>query len=106
MRKIKIADDAYYDIEEMFSYISQENKQAAIKLRKKIYDGIKGLNDFPFKFPAVQDEDALGAERGYRYMVINPYIVFYRVLDDVIIVARVLHTRQNWLHMLFGSFDE
>jgi len=102
MRKIKISDDAYYDIEEMFSYISAENKKAASDLRKRIYEGIKGLNDFPFKYPAVQSEDAPGAQRGYRYMVVSPYIVFYRVLDDSIIVARVLHIRQNRLHLLFG----
>jgi toxin ParE1/3/4 len=105
MRNIKISGDAYLDIEEMFSYISQENKTAAKKLCRKIYKGIKGLKDFPFKYPMLQEEDAPGAERGYRYMVVNPYIVFYRVLDDVIVIARVLHTRQNWLHLLFGSFD-
>ncbi|MCL2405298.1 MAG: type II toxin-antitoxin system RelE/ParE family toxin [Defluviitaleaceae bacterium] len=102
MRKIKISDDAYYDIEEMFSYISADNKKAASDLRKRLYTVIKGLKDFPFKYPAVQSEDAPGAQRGYRYMAVNPYIVFYRVLDDSIIVARVLHSRQNWLHLLFG----
>ena len=106
MRKIKMSEDAYLDIEEMFTYISKDNKAAASKLRKKIYDRIKGLKDFPFKYPVIQEEDAPGAERGYRYMVVNPYIVLYRVLDDDIVIARVLHTRQNWLHILFGSFGE
>ena len=106
MRKIKISEDAYLDIEEMFAFISQDNKVAAKKLRKKIYDEIKGLNDFPFKYPIIHDADAPGAERGYRYIVVNPYIVFYRVLDNAIVIARILHIRQNWLHTLFGSFDE
>ena len=39
MRKIKISEDAYLDIEEMFAFISQDNKAAARKLRNKIYDG-------------------------------------------------------------------
>ncbi|MCL2048341.1 MAG: type II toxin-antitoxin system RelE/ParE family toxin [Defluviitaleaceae bacterium] len=103
MRKIEISEKAYLDIEEMFSYISKDNKAAAEKLRKKIYTQIKELKDFPFKYPIIQEEDVLGAERGYRYMVVNPYIVFYRVLDDVIVIARLLHTRQNWLHSIFGS---
>lgn len=50
MRKIKISEDAYCDIEEMFSYISQDNKMAAKKLRQKIYNGIKNLVAFPFKY--------------------------------------------------------
>jgi len=76
-----------------------------MELRKKIYDGIKGLKDFPNKYPAVQEEDAPGAVRGYRYMVITPYIMFYRVVRNSVVIARVLHSRQNWLHMLFG-FNE
>ena len=105
MRKIKISEDAYCDIEDMFAYISTDNKNAAKKLRQKIYDGIKGLQTFPFQHPAVQEDDAPGAARGYRYMAISPYIVFYRVRDDDIVIARVLHSRQNWLHLLFGFND-
>ena len=106
MRKVKMSEDAYLDIEEMFFYICLDNKTAARKLREKIYDGIKGLKDFPFKYPSINEDDAQGAERGYRYMVVNPYIVFYRVFDDAIVVARILHTRQNWLHTLISSFSE
>jgi toxin ParE1/3/4 len=106
MRKIKISEDAYLDIETMFAYISEDNKSAAKKLKKKIYDGIKSLSDFPFKYPVIQEDDVPGIERGYRYMVVSPYIVFYRVLDDVIVIARILHTKQNWLQTLFGSFSE
>ena len=67
---------------------------------------IISLKDFPFKYLAVQCADAPGAQRGYRYMSINPYIIFYRVLDDSIIVARVLHSKQNWLHLLFGYNED
>jgi len=106
MRRIVISEDAYCDIEEMFSYISYDNKDAAENLCQRVYDGIKGLQVFPLKYPAVKDEYAPGARRGYRYMAVKPYIVFYRVLDDIIIVARVLHTRQNWLNLLFGFSEE
>ena len=106
MRKIKISEDAYLDIEEIFTFISQDNNAAARKLRDKIYDAINGLIDFPFMYPTINEDDAPGAEREYRYMVVNPYIVFYRVLDDTIIIARVLHAKQNWIHALFGSFND
>jgi len=105
INSIKISEDAYIDIEEMFSYISEDNKKAATQLRQKIYDGIKSLKDFPYKCPAAQEEDAPGAARGYRYLSISPYIVFYRVIGDTLVIARVLHSRQNWLHVLFGFND-
>ena len=105
MRKIKISEDAYCDIEEMFSYISQGNKNSASNLRQEIYNKIKNLQKFPFVGPTVSEEDAPGSDRGYRYIVVNPYLIFYRVMDDKIIIARILHARQNWLQMLFGYSD-
>lgn len=103
MRKIKLSEDAYLDIEEMFSYISYDNKNAARKMRNKIYGAIKGLDDFPFKYPAIPKE-FVGTQKGcYRYIVIKPYIIFYKVLDDIIVIARVVHTKQNWLYTLFGG---
>jgi hypothetical protein len=37
---------AYYDIDSMFAYISQDNKKSAEMLRSRIYEAIKQLADF------------------------------------------------------------
>ncbi|KUK64082.1 MAG: Addiction module toxin, RelE/StbE family [Desulfotomaculum sp. 46_80] len=96
-RRIVLSESAYYDIDSMFAYISKDNWQAAEKLRLRIYGGIKKLQDFPEIGPVILEEDAPGAQRGYRHIIVNPYIIFYRVLEDRIVIARVLHGRQNWL---------
>ncbi|NLI11652.1 type II toxin-antitoxin system RelE/ParE family toxin [Pelotomaculum propionicicum] len=107
MRKRKVLSEAaYYDIDSMFVYIFQDSQQTAEKLRLRIYNGIKKLSDSPEMGPVIPAEEAPGAQRGYRHIVINPYIVFYRVLEDRIVIARVLHGRQNWLQSLFGISDE
>lgn len=105
-KKIVLSEAAYYDIDSMFAYISRDSKQAAEKLRLRIYEGIKKLPDFPEMGPVIPEEDAPGAQRGYRRIAVNPYIVFYRVLEDRIVIARVLHGRQNWLQSLFGIPNE
>lgn len=102
MPKIVLSEAAFYDIDSMFSYISQSNKTTANKLRLLIYKAIQRLKDFPELGPVISEEEAPGAARGYRWVVINPYIIFYRVLEDRIVIARVLHGRQNWLQSLFG----
>ncbi len=99
-KKILLSEAAYYDIDSMFSYISQDNKNAAERLRTRLYEAIKQLTEFPEKGAVLPEEDAPGATRGYRRIVENPYIIFYRVLEDKIIIARVLHGRQNWLQSL------
>ncbi|MEW5952879.1 MAG: type II toxin-antitoxin system RelE/ParE family toxin [Bacillota bacterium] len=100
-KKILLSEAAYYDIDSIFSYVSQDNKKAAEMLRTRIYNAIAQLADFPEKGAVLPEEDAPGAERGYRRIVQNSYIIFYRVLDDKIVIARVLHGRQNWLQSLF-----
>lgn len=105
-KKIVLSEAAYYDIDSMFTYVSQDSKQTAEKLRLRIYEGIKKLPNFPEMGPVIPEEDAPGAQRGYRRIVVNPYIVVYRVLEDRIVIARVLHGRQNWLQPLFGIPDE
>lgn len=105
-KRIVLSEAAYYDIDSMFAYISQDSKQAAVKLRLRIYEGIKKLADFPEMGPVIPEEDAPGAQRGYRRIVVNPYTVFYRVLEDRIVIARVLHGRENWLQSIFAILDE
>ncbi|AGL00353.1 type II toxin-antitoxin system RelE/ParE family toxin [Desulfoscipio gibsoniae] len=105
-KKIVLSEMAYYDIDSIFTYISQDNKQAAEKLRVRIYKGIKKLKDFPEMGPVIPEEDAPGAQYGYRRIVVTPYSIFYRVLEDSIVIARVLHGRQNWLHFIFPIDDK
>lgn len=100
-KKILLSEMAYYDIDSIFSYISQDSKQAAEKLRVSLYEGIKKLSDFPEMGSVIPEEDAPGAQRGYRRIVVSPYSIFYRVLDDRIVIARVLHGRQNWMQSIF-----
>lgn len=101
-KRIVLSEAAYYDIDSVFTYISRDNKQAAEDMRLRIYEGIKKSADFPELGPVVPEEDAPGAKRGYRRIVIGPHIVFYRVFEECIIIARVLHGRQNWLQSIFG----
>jgi addiction module toxin, RelE/StbE family len=104
-KKILLSEMAYYDIDSIFSYISQDSRQAAEKLRVFIYEGIRKLSDFPDIGSVIPEEDAPGAQRGYRRIVVTPYSIFNRVLEDRIVIARVLHGRQNWLQSIFPIYD-
>ena len=105
-KKIVLSEMAYYDIDSIFSYISHDSRQAVEKLRVLIYEGIRKLSDFPEMGSVIPEEDAPGAKRGYRRIVVTPYSIFYRVLGDRIVIARVLHGRQNWMQSIFPIYDE
>jgi len=100
-KKIVLSEMAYYDIDSIFSYISSDSRQTAEKLRVLIYESIRKLSDFPEMGSVIPEEDAPGAQRGYRRIVVTPYSIFYRVLEDRIVIARVLHGRQNWMQSIF-----
>jgi toxin ParE1/3/4 len=100
-KEIVLSEMGYYDVETIFSYISQDNKQAAEKLRILIYEGIKKLSFFPEMGVVIPEEDAPGTQRGFRRIVVSSYSIFYRVLEDRIVIARVLHGRQNWMQSIF-----
>ncbi|MFZ3131927.1 MAG: type II toxin-antitoxin system RelE/ParE family toxin [Desulfosporosinus sp.] len=100
-KTIVLSEMAYYDIDSIFSYIAQDRGQAAEKLRVLIYEGIRKLSDFPEMGSVIPEEDAPGAQRGYRRIIVTPYSIFYRVLGERIVIARVLHGRQNWLQSIF-----
>lgn len=100
-----MSEPAYYDIESIFSYVSQDNKEAAEKLRLSLYEAIGGLGDFPDTGAVIPEEIAPGAERGYRRIVVRPYLIFYRVVEDRIVIARVLHGRRDWLASLFEEME-
>lgn len=105
-KRIVLSEMAYYDIDSIFSYIAQDSKQTVEKLRVFIYEGIRKLSDFPEMGAVIPEEDAPGAQRGYRRIVVTPYSIFYRVLDDRIVIARVLHGRQNWMQSIFPIYDK
>jgi toxin ParE1/3/4 len=103
--KIKYTPAAVDDIDEIFSYISQDNVSAAENMLDKLNFCISGLADFPNKGSVLSDDEYSLIQRGYRFIVVNPYLVFYRIMNDTIIIHRILHGRRDYLRELFGSFE-
>ncbi len=74
------------DLIDIWSYIAQDNSQAADTL----------LEDIDQKCELLANNPALGPERPdiapeLRYFPVGRYLILYRMLDDDIEVVRVLH---------------
>ncbi|MNH35455.1 Plasmid stabilization system protein [compost metagenome] len=92
-------------MDEIFSYISQDNLSAAENMLEKLDIQISGLADFPNKGSILSDDDYSLVQDGYRFIIVHPYIVFYRIMNNSIIIHRILHGRRDYLRELFGSFE-
>jgi len=83
--------DAREDVKDLFLYILENNPAAARRVRKNIYDSVKGLADNPAM-------GRPGRVFGTRELVIpkTPYILVYRVRNDVVEILRVIHGARDW----------
>ncbi len=101
--KIKYTPMAVDDMDEIFSYISEDNVAAAESLLERINTGVSKLADFPNMGSVLSDEEYTLVNSGYRFIIIQPYLVFYRIIEHVIIIHRILHGRRDYLRELFST---
>lgn len=89
--KIKLTRQASDDLEAVHDYIQQENPDAATRTVLGILDAIEGLSEFP-------NIGRPGRVHGTRELVVNrtPFIVAYKVTNNVVWVLRVLHAARRW----------
>ena len=98
--EIKYTSLAMDELDLAFSYVARDDKQAAIDLLDRLESAILKLSDFP-RLGVVFPNRASYEVVGYRYIVVDPYVIFYRINEakKEIQIARVFHSRQNWLKL-------
>lgn len=104
-KQIKYAPIAVDDMDEIFSYITQENVAAAGSMLEQLDRQIKQLAEFPQMGSILPEDEYSLVGHGYRFIVIQPYLVFYRILEDIIVIHRILHGRRDYLRELFDSLQ-
>ncbi|SHE14110.1 Toxin ParE3 [Chlamydia abortus] len=103
--KIKYAPAAVDDMDEIFSYITQDNVVAAENMLDRINTAVSKLADFPNMGSVLSDDDFSLLQRGYRFIVVDPHLIFYRLIDNWVIIHRILHGRRDYLRELFDVLE-
>jgi toxin ParE1/3/4 len=87
--KMRYAPRAVQDLDDIRRYIEKDNPKAAWVAASFIKRSIAVLEDWPYHGRATEKENVR------RLVVMNyPYVVFYRVDDEVIILS-VRHQARN-----------
>jgi toxin ParE1/3/4 len=89
--RLRYTETALIEVNEIFSYISDRNAPAAKRVVARIERTIQNLVDFP---EMAQEAD----EAGVRRMPVAqyPFIVFYTVEADEIVILHVRHGARRW----------
>lgn len=99
--KIKYTPAAIADLQEMKDYISKtlHNPKAANRITKSIMDHCANLKAHPqlgISLAAKTEEDT-----DLRYLVCERHLAMYRVEGDLILIARILDGRTDYMKVLF-----
>ena len=96
--QIRLLNVAEEDFTEIVSYIAADNPSAANTLANKIGKKLELLSDNPKLGRIPRDEEIRNL--GYRYIIIQNYIVFYTIDEKTILVHRILHSARNYKTLL------
>lgn len=92
--RIEYLPIAEKDLTEILEYIQIDNPTAALILLDDIDKTISKLAYFPYMGHAPKDQRLI--QLNYRMLVVENYLVFYVVLDDVVEIRRILHGKRKY----------
>lgn len=84
-------------IKQYIKYNLQE-PETAERLIAKIRNGINTLKNNPEIYTIIDDE--LIKKLEIRKLIIDNYIVFYRIKNNNVEIVRVMYGRRNWINLL------
>lgn len=96
--KIKIFPTAKQDLEEVIGYLNTLSLDAALKYYDLLVEEIASLSKMPERCP--KPKDLALAAKGYRYLIVKNYLVFYVIIGDTVQIRRILYARRDYSALL------
>lgn len=91
---VEVLPIAQEDVDQALMYIAADAPMAADRLLDEILAALNQASRFPFS----GDEIVVGSKqrsRMYLRLYVHPYNIYYRIIDEKIVVMRVLHERMD-----------
>ena len=95
IRLLRIAEE---DFTEIVSYIAADNPNAADTIANKIEKNLELLSSNPSLGRIPREEEIRNL--GYRYLIVQNYLIFYTTEEKTILIHRILHGARNYKTLL------
>ena len=76
-------------------FLAQINKSAATKLKSRVMEEIRSLQEMPQRYPFF-NENYIPANKYHKLYVENWYLVLYQMKDDTVYVDWIVDCRQDY----------
>ena len=96
--KVKIYPAAKQDLLEIIDYLNTLSREAALRYYDLLTEEIASLSTMPERYP--RPKDLALAAKGYLYLAVKNYLVFYVVSGDTVQIRRILYGRRDYLSLL------
>lgn len=100
MHQVLVTDDAEQDLQDIWDYIGQNSPTAADRFSKYLLAEIAKLGMHP-GMGRPRDEFA----KGMRSWPCENYLVYYRVVNDVVQILRIIHGARSQRRTLGDLVD-
>lgn len=97
--KVIISDRAKQMLGAHLRFLAQVNKSAAVKLKKRLMEELRSLQDMPQRYPFLQ-ESYIPPNKYHKLYVENWYLILYQIRDAVVYVDWILDCRQDYQWLL------
>lgn len=92
--KVVLYPTAKQDLLDIIKYLNRLSPDAALRYYDLLTEQIASLSQMPKRCP--RPKDLALAAKGYRYLVVKDYLVFYMVVDDAVQIHRILYGRRDY----------
>ena len=89
---------AKQDFLEIIDYLNTLSPEAALRYYDLLTEEISSLSHMPERCP--HPRDLALAAKGYRYLIVKDYLVFYVISGNTVQIRRILYGRRDYQSLL------
>lgn len=95
---VKIYPAAKQDFLDIIDYLNTLSPDAALRYYDLLTEQIASLSHMPERCP--RPKDLALAAKGYRYLIVEKYLVFFVVVGDTVQIRRIIYGRRDYTSLL------
>jgi len=100
---VEFSRRASAQIRSIFSYIAEDNADAALKMVDKLEAKAAQLKDNPFIGTELSEDDYPFLPSGYRRLVVKPFVMYYRAVNKIVYITNIVHSKREQAKAFVGE---
>lgn len=95
---VRIYPAAKQDLLDIVDYLNTLSADVALRYYDLLTEQIASLSNMPERCP--RPKDLALAAKGYRYLIVEKYLVFYVVVGNTVQIRRIIYGRRDYSSLL------